>query len=314
MSSASTFSGFSPSDFAAFEEKKWSSNAFTLERMKVKEKLAALQATLARTMAPHEQSFQPHLSDEHPNITNHKRCDAQWLYYTRTQTHAQDLARVLEKTELKPDKIFNIAPQEKHIALACIVDNKAVHVGLFMHPGAWVDRRNFAAKLQHSWDREKLKQVLAEVDPLLTLGFGEDERVVAREMELAAFESLGEMLAKDERRFSVGHTFAKDEAMGQAGAFSDVVVRLLAHLVPVYEFVAWTKGNDHIQVTQQIQQQKQEQRKNATELKVGDKVRVSSGLFAGKTGSVQSIDTKAQVKVAVGKMSVTVAATDLAKV
>lgn len=309
-----TFPGFSASDFAAYEEKKWGSNAFTLERIKVKEKLAGLQSLLAPLTTPHQESFAAHLSEEFPNIVNHKRVDAQWLYYTRTQTHAQDLAKFLEKTELKPDKIFNIAPQEKHIALAVVIDNAAVHVGLFIHPGAFVDRRNFAAKLTHTWDREKLKQVLGECDGLLTLGFDESERVVAREMELDAFGWLADTLASDERRFSVAHTFAKDDAIALGVGLGDTVVRLVSGLVPLYQFVAWSRSNDHIQVGQQIQKEKAEQRKNATEYKSGDRVRVASGLFAGKVGSVQSIDTKAQVKVAVGKMSITVAANDLTRV
>jgi hypothetical protein len=307
------FSGFSASDFAAFEEKKWGSNAFTLERMKVRDKLAALQDALAPVMAPHAEAFAGHLTDEHPNIMNHKRVDTAWLYYTRTQNHAADLARFLEKTELKPDTIFNIAPQEKHVALAIIVDNKAVHVGLFIHPGAFVDRRNFAAKLEQSWNREKLKQVMEGLDPELTLGFDDTERVVAREMELPAFTWLAETLASDERRFSVARTFSAEEAITMGSALGDTAVRMLTGLVALYDFVAWTRANDQIQVAPQIQKAKIEQRKNSTEFKPGDKVKIAGGMFAGKVGNVQSIDTKAQVKVVVGKLSVNVAAADLSK-
>jgi transcription antitermination factor NusG len=55
-----------------------------------------------------------------------------------------------------------------------------------------------------------------------------------------------------------------------------------------------------------------QKRKNTTQFQPGDKVRIITGLFRGKTGVVQETDTKAQVKVNVGPMSVVVAGGDLA--
>ena len=62
----------------------------------------------------------------------------------------------------------------------------------------------------------------------------------------------------------------------------------------------------------QIQEEKAQKRRQATQFTTGDKVRFIGGLFSGKTGVVQGFDTKAQVKVLVGKMSVVVPGTDLA--
>jgi len=304
------FTGFSPADFAAYEERKWASNAFTLERMKVKEKV---QALLTEVLALFSGSaLTAHLSEEHPSIMNNKRVDSQLLFFCRSSEQAQDLTRFLEKTELKPDKIFNLAPQDKHASLALVVDNKGVHFGLIAHAGAWVDRKNFAAKLENSWDREMLRRLLGELPAEVGIGFG-DETIPAREMEQAAFESLADMLRQDERGFAVWRSMTADDAQSMGGEFAQTLRATFQSLLALYTFFAWSRTNDHIQVHTQLQTVKAEKRKNATEFKIGDKVRVLSGLFSGKTGNVQAIDTKAHVKVQIGAMAVNVPAQDLAR-
>ncbi|MFC1611301.1 transcription termination/antitermination protein NusG, partial [Myxococcota bacterium] len=72
--------------------------------------------------------------------------------------------------------------------------------------------------------------------------------------------------------------------------------------------------NDHIDMGRQLQEEKAQKRRQALGYNPGDKVRIISGVFAGKTGVVQNIDTKAQVKVQVGKMSLVVSGSDLTPV
>ncbi len=306
------FTGFAATDFAAYEERKWSSNAFTLERMKVKDKVAGLVPLLQPLFDANKDDFAHHLSDEHPSIMNGKRVESQWLYYCRSPAQAQELARFLERTELQPGKIFNLAPQDKHASLALVIDVTGVRCGIIVHAGAWVDRKNFAAKLQNSWDRERLQQVLGAMPAELGIGFG-DETLPAREMEPAAFDSLAEMLESDERRFVCGRTIAAADATSMAAELGNTLRETFSALLPLYQFLTWSRQNDHIQVGEQLQKVKAEQRKNATDFKVGDKVRVMAGLFAGKVGNVQSIDTKQHVKVQVGPLAVNVPAQDLAR-
>lgn len=82
-------------------------------------------------------------------------------------------------------------------------------------------------------------------------------------------------------------------------------------LLPFYRFAAWSRDNDLIEAGKKIQEEKAQRRRQATHFTTGDKVRFIAGLFVGKLGVVQGIDTKAQVKVQVGTMSVVVAGGDL---
>jgi len=292
---------FFAADFASYEPKKWSSNAYTLERIKVKEKFQALCAALSLP------GTTAHLSDEFPNIVNNKKVEAQWLYFSRSPESAHELGKFLEKTELRPDKIFQLAPQDKHAILAVMLEQTRLRAGFFMHAGAWVDRRNLAAKLHHPWEREKLRAIFAHT--AFDFGF-EGDTHPASEWSLDAFEALALQLPEDERRFILAREWNPEEVMVEPALFETLQTTLhAAHAF--YQFTTWSRDNDHTAVGEKIRQEKADQRKNATGLKLGARVRISGGMFSGKIGVVQAIDTKANVKVQVGAMAVTVPNDDL---
>lgn len=292
---------FSASDFATYEPKKWSSNAYTLERIKVKEKFQALSAALSLP------GTTAHLSDEFPNIVNNKKVEAQWLYFSRSPEAAHELGKFLEKTELRPDKIFQLAPQDKHAVLAVVLEQTRVRAGFFMHAGAWVDRRNLAAKLHHPWERDKLHAMFAHVQ--LAFGF-EGDTHPASEWSLEALEALAGQLPEDERRFVLVQEWEPAQVVAESAMFEAVQTTLhAAH--GFYQFTTWSRDNDQTAVGEKIRKEKADLRKNATGLKLGARVRISGGMFSGKIGVVQAVDTKANVKVQVGAMAVTVPNDDL---
>jgi hypothetical protein len=299
---------FSAADFSAYEPKKWGSNAYTLERIKVKEKCQQLAIAWSGAM----RELTAHLSDEFPNIVNGKKVDSQWVYFSRSPEATHELARFLEKTELKPDKIFQLAPQDKHAILAVVIDETRIRAGLWAHAGAWVDRRNLAAKLIHPWEREKLKNALVDA-PELMLGF-EGETYPAAEWSLEALEALAVQLPEDERRFLLLREWSAEQAVTLGVALAADIEATLLQARATYDFATWSRDNDHIAVGEKIRKEKSEQRKNATGLRGGDRVRITGGLFAGKIGVVQGVDTKANVKVLVGAMAVTVPGADLSPV
>jgi hypothetical protein len=278
--------------------------------MRVKEKFQRLSQLVAPAFAEVEAEIQPHLSEEFPSIVNGKKVDAQCLYYCRNAGATAELARFLEKTELKPEKIFNLAPQEKHAVLTLVLRREMIELGFAIHAGAWVDRRNLAAKLHQTWNREKLKQLLGGLGKDVVFGF-EGATLPATEVELSALETLADDLVNDERRFVAWRQVAAEEALRLGADVLMLIERSLTELLPLYQFAAWSKANDQIAFGEKIRAEKAEQRKNATSFRVGDKVRIAAGIFSGKVGVVSGIDSKAQVKVQVGAMAVTVPGSDL---
>lgn len=299
------FSGFLPTDFAAYTANKWNSNAFTLERMKVKDKLHLLSQACADLV---QGKLHPHLSDEFPNITNHKKVDAQWLFFSRGGDQSVELARFLERIELKAEKIFQLAAHEKNIGISIIVNEAGLRAGLMLHPGALVDRRNLAAKLHNAWDRERLLSLLQGTPLTISLG---DHVASSADVSLESLEGLSAPLAEQEGEMFIGQHWSCEDAANRGAELGSELRALVARLLPAYEFAAWTRDNDHIQFGEKMRQEKKELRKQVVGLKAGDKVRVTNGLFAGKTGVIQSIESKALVRVLLGTMAVSIPSGDV---
>ena len=306
------FAGLSPEAFAAYSPEKWSSNVYNLARMKVKEALLGLADAAQRLLGEELAGLDRAASDEVPNITNHKKVDAQWVYWFRDKAAREALASFLDKTPLDEAAIFNIAATDKHAILALVLREKELWVGLRIAPGAAVDRRNLVAILAKAWQRENLLALLSELPDGARMGL-EGAEIDVKEARLDWIESLGGELEGHRDAFVLGHTIDAAEAVALGADLSDHVARWLGALAPFYRFAAWSRENDHIDVGRQLQEEKLQKRKQAAGFRVGDKVRVISGLFSGKVGVVQDVDTRAHVRVRVGKMSVVVPGTDLTK-
>jgi transcription antitermination factor NusG len=302
------FVGLSAESFNAYSSDKWSSNVHNLARMRVKETLLGLSDRAQEGLEEELRGLMRATSDEIPNITNHKKVDAQWVYWFRDAGAREDLRSSLLKTELDEHKLFDIAPQDKHITLALILREKELWTGLRIAGGATVDRQNFAAIMGKTWEREQLLEMLRELPEGSVVG-SEGALVTTSDVTL---DALGQLDA--DQAWLLGHSLTAEEAIELGVDLADYVHRWLGALAPYYRFLAWGKTNDHINMGKQIQEEKAQKRRQALGYSTGDKVRIVSGVFAGKTGVVQDIDTKAQVKIQVGKMSLVVNGADLTPV
>jgi hypothetical protein len=298
------FEGLSAETFGAYTPDKWSSNVHNLARMRAKDVMLVLCDLAQEGLDQELQGLTRAASDEIPNITNHKKVDAQWIYWFRDTAAREDLKSSLQKTELDQQKLFDIAAQDKHITLAVILEQGNLWVGLRIAPGATVDRGNFAAIMEKTWEREQFVELLKDL-PDGAHGGSDGELVTTAEM------TIDSLATTSEGAWLLGHTLPAQEAIDLGSDLADHVHRWLGALTPHYRFLAWAKTNDHINMGRQIQEEKAQKRRRALGYNSGDKVRIISGPFAGKTGVVQDIDTKAQVKVQVGKMSLVVSGSDL---
>jgi hypothetical protein len=177
--------------------------------------------------------------------------------------------------------------------------------------GASIDRRNLMAKLSQSWERERALQMFAELPENTVVRLGETERA-GRDFDLAALGGLGEQLTPEGADLTIGTRLGTNEAVALGPNLADALSATLRGVLPLYRFAAWTRDNDLIEVSKQLQVQKAQRRRDQAAFNAGDRVRFVSGLFSGKVGVVQDVDAKAQVRVRVGKMSVTVGGSDLA--
>ena len=299
--------GLSKDIFQTYVPEKWSSNVHNLPRMRAKDTILALCDQAAQPLAEALTGLSRAASDEIPNIMNQKKVDAQWVYWFRDATARTSLASFLEKTKLDEATIFNIAPQDKHITLAIVVRQEGLWVGVRLAHGAVVDRKNVASKFEKTWEREQFTALLQACGDSYQVGF-EQALMPTAAVTHETYEAWQQALIQDTHPWQIGVLVAASEIVEKSREeITEHLQTSLRTLIPLYRFCSWTRENDQIEANKQLQDEKQLKRKNLTGLSSGDKVRFVSGLFSGKIGIVQETDTKSQVKVLVGKMSVVVA-------
>jgi hypothetical protein len=313
------FPGFTAADFDAYQPKKWKSNVFNRERLDVKQKLVALGRELQGAMlAPDGSPLAVEASVEHPTLWNHKQVEAQHLYLSRNEGARKELDAIIDRGKSIASMIDDPSPQRNHLFLAVTLSEQALELSLKLHPDARVDRENLERKCEDHFEREKLLHLLRGLAgfrvgitpallPVAELDLGKWIELVAQLGKTPQALTLG----APQRLLYVGRAIPRDEALAAGTGITDEARRTLEALLPVYRFIAWSRDNDFVSIKEALQKEKQQKRQKG--LTKNDAVRIIRGMFAGKQGVVQEVDTKGGLRVLVGKVAVKLGAEDVQK-
>lgn len=311
IGSGGAFRGFTAAEFDAFAPKKWSSNAFTLERRRAKDSLLALARAIERRLTDPLSGLELGASDEAPTVANSRKVEAQWAFFTRGAEDRAALRTLLQRTDLQEGAgLFDIAVQHQHACLMLRLDVRGFTISFEMATKARVDRDNACEKLRQGWARDKLLEIARALPSGSVLGFA-TQGVGAVELSAESLEAWLDPLSRGEQLFSASVLFDRADDVMSSASFIDVAATHLGAFVPLYRFLAWTRENDHTQVKGAIQKEMADRQKRAPSLEPGDRVTILSGLFAGRSGYLAELDGKGRAKVMVGPVSVTVDAKDL---
>jgi hypothetical protein len=296
-SSGGPFGGFSEADFRAYEEKKWTSNKFTIERRGAKDKVVALVRAVHAELADPLAGLELHASDPEPNV--------------RGEQDQQAIRSLVNTTQLSaPGALFDIALHHQHACVLVRLDLEGLRLGVLVAPRAKVDRDNVVEKLKQAWARERVVELASTLPEGARLSFG-GEHVESAALGVADVERLAAaLLAGADMQLSV---LVPRATPGLAGPDAiGLVARTLAPFVPVYRFLAWSRDNEHAHVKETIKKTTEARAKQAIPFKQGDRITILAGLFTGRQGYLEEIDAKGRAKVMVGPISVTVEVKDLA--
>jgi hypothetical protein len=311
------FPGFTERDFDAYAPQKWKSNVFNRERLEVKQKLLLLGKELAGALNAADGSpLLCEASVEHPALWNHKQVEAQHLFFSRNEGARKELDRVIERARPMATMLEDPTPQRNHIFLAVSIGHEQIELAVKLHPDARVDRQNLERKLGEHWEREKLLELLHDLPDGYTVGVTGQTQLPAAAIDEAGLRTVLAELARPElpgkiHLLVIGRVLARSAAMAQGGALVETARRELAALLPIYQFVAWSRDNDFVLMREALKQEKQAKRQKG--LAKNDKVRIVRGVFAGRTGVVQEIDAKGALRVLVGTVAVKMAADEVEK-
>ncbi len=309
--------GFTDRDFDAYAPNKWRSNVFNRERLEVKQKLLALGKELSGMLQASDGSpLLCEASVEHPALWNHKQVEAQHLFFSRNEGARKELDRIIDKARPMTSMLEDPTPQRNHIFLAVSIGHDRIEFAVKLHPDARVDRQNLERKLADLWEREKLLAMLRELPDGFTVSVTGGSSFRAADVDEAALRTLLAELAKPElpgktHWLVVSRSLPRGDAMADGEGFVDRARRELAALMPIYQFIAWSRDNDYVLMREALKQEKQAKRQKG--LSKNDKVRIVRGVFSGRTGVIQEIDAKGALRVLVGTVAVKMAADEVEK-
>ena len=307
------FPGFTDADFDAYVPSKWSSNVYTRNRLEVKQKLLQLGRDVVGVLCAADSSpLACDASVEYPALSNHKQVDAQHLYFWRSPEARKEIDGIIDRARSIASLVEDPSPQRSHLFLSVSLTHEHVEIALKLHPDARVDRQNLERKCEDFFARDRLRALLRGLAAGWHVGLTGGEMVAAEGLDddslrrvVAAFVEPGN------HWLAVARIYPRAEGGPRDSGFVDVARADLAALLPIYQFIAWSRDNDFVSIRETLQKEKQT--KLTKGLTKNDRVRIVRGVLAGKEGVVQDFDAKGGLRVLVGKMAVKVDAQDVEK-
>jgi hypothetical protein len=302
------FDGFTDKDFDTYQPAHRTSAMYTLARRQVREKLKGLLTELVTALGADVAGMELVLSSDAPSLENNRSVSEQSGWLIRGVADKEALKALVEKLSLKSSTALDVATHHKHAALGVAIDNEGFRCVLRYHGRGQVDRQNLRAKLVEGWAQDALLSHFKALDDgfRVTLPGAEGH---LNPLDLTLDHILGMTRVLDgDQPLEVVRQRIRDDAKAD---LPKKAVDDLRALVPLYKFGAWAPDADYIQAVKAAKQQRQEARK-ATQLQPGDKVRILTGMWNGKSGVVEAVDKKGLLRVQVGQVTVKVDAKDAA--
>ena len=318
----SMFPGFTHRHFDAYQPGKWRSNAFNLERRLVKEALAQLARDLsAGLLASDGTLLASELSREYPALCNQKQVRAQQLYFARPGKVRKELDRIIDRARGMASLIEDPSLQSSHLHLAVTVEHERIQVALVLPAEAAIDRRNLEARLSEPRMANEFIALFAGLPESMSIAIVTSDRPAAPLVSVRAIDRaeiqalvtrLGEAAGTGRAsRLVIGHSIARAEVVAMASAVTVAIRAVLVALLPVYQFIAWSRDNDHIALGRDLRRERIVRSQRG--LAKNDPVRIITGLFSGRSGVIQDIDARGILRVLVGGIPIKLRAEQVEK-
>lgn len=293
------FTGVTAAHLDAFEERKWSSHRFGLERMRAAGLLAALERRLAPALAEHTAGLSWARSDPTPGVFNDHKVGGLWLYLERTAAERGEVDRVVDREVSLADTLREPHAMHRFAFAGIRLDHGGLCVGFWLHSQAVLDRRNLAAAFGDPMEMGRLPVVLDRLPEGVTVSIGDDTWTPA---QWAAGEapSLNDLTGW----FRITLGWDRDAVIAAGADLPDALLEALPGFIGLFRFAAWSTSMDRLGLARKLKEARKDRVKKATGLQPGDRVQVISGLLSGKRGEVVGVDAKGRIKIRVGLMSI----------
>ncbi len=254
---AGSFEGLRSTDFEAYLPEKWASNVYTRERLEAKQCLVNLARSLEPAFGEQGLEVQRYASDEHPSLWNHKKVDAQWVFFWRTEGDRKKLEAEVDLERTLAATLADPTPMTRHAFLALRLDHGSLRVGFHLHGNAWVDQHNLRNKLAQPELREQLIELVRELPQPITVGLSGGEPRPAGEVAPGELVEMVEALAEQDETFLlVSLELDRATVLEMGGELSGYLLPRMKGFAAVYRFVAWSPENNFVSSDAEFQKQR----------------------------------------------------------
>lgn len=277
------FPNWTREDFDAYEEKKWRSNRFNLERMKTREKLVEFHRILANAWASESGGQSIQWSHDHPTVFNNKEVRSQWCFSLRDEAARKFLSGTLSRAHSVHAQIEDPAIHHLHAILASEIDHQQLGVFWALHRNATVDRANWLKCLEDEENTE-FSDTLKEL-PEGTILRMDDASKSYEEWSAWSITEWEKVLQQMERGeiswLRVGLWTSRETATEDTENFAQRLQALASPLGALHNLIHWAENRDRLQLHEAISEEKaaraaelarkDEKRKESAKAKEGKK-------------------------------------------
>ena len=254
------FNGFVPADFDAYQEKKWGSNRFNLERMRTREKLTGLHISLQSAWKSHGETLEVGWSHDHPTVFNHKKVSSQWCYTIRSEDARKMLTGTLSRSKSIGAQVEDPALHHLHALVALEIDSEGLGCFFGLHRNASVDTQNLVSKLQDEREFESFKERIVALPEKTILRKDDQESPLSEAKEWTAAEWISWIGSSKENApqswLRIGTWQSRDTDTLASEEGSEFLGTWMATLTPLLHFMQWSQDNDFLDLAESLREEK----------------------------------------------------------
>ena len=170
------------------------------------------------------------------------RVSSLWLYFARGTDRLSELKKVLG-----PAFSEDLDPHYTHLLLIVELNAKEIRIGLRIHPKAWWEGQNLKQKCEKPAERTRCVELLNQIPDTFSLALHNWART--ERCGSVRLDELGHFLRRytpGEHWVALNRIHPREKVLEAGEELSTSIASDLARLVPFYQFIAWSKKNNHL--------------------------------------------------------------------
>ena len=206
------FTGIQAQHFDAYEERKWSSNRFNLERMRVRELIEDLCRPAVEALQQAGEAVRCTSTPDHPSIFNKHCVDSQYVLILRSDDERQRIQPLLDRATSLSEALEDPTNHRQQVVLSLRLDLQGVEVACRLHRHAHLDWLNFQKRLQQDSQCAEFVSLCGQLPDGVTTSVGTGDALPANQLTNEAVQEWREPLESGSEWWVAGRMYSREDS------------------------------------------------------------------------------------------------------